>query len=92
MATDNIDKELERILLKVEIDNMESQILYHIRFYIKARPATYDKNKIKKWVNDMRSFSEQFCDNKIDAKQYLKWLENTDKEVEDIIVAWEQCL
>jgi len=92
LATDNLNKEIERISLKVEIDDMIKQIVYHIRFYVETRPATYDENKIKDWLVNMNNLESQFYTKQIDAKQYLKHLEDIDKEVMDIINNWQQCI
>ena len=91
ITANNIDKEVERLALEVEIGELREQIIEHVRFYMTARPVTYDKNKIEEWAVQMRDLENQCKDQEIDAKEYLKGLLSIDKEIIDIITAWEQC-
>ena len=91
LATDNIDNEVERLSLEVQIEEMIKQIEYHIKFYVDTRPATYNEYKIKEWTNNICVLGRQFYYKEIDTKQYLKCLEDIDKEVMDII-NWQQCI
>ena len=91
ITADNIDKEVERLSLEVEIGEKREQIIEHIRFYMTSRPATHDKNKIEEWALQIRDLGNQYKDQEIDAKEYLKGLLDIDNEVVDIITAWEQC-
>lgn len=91
ITADNIDKEVERLALEVEIGELREQIIEHVRFYMTARPVTYDKNKIEEWAVQMRDLKNQCKDQEIDAKEYLNGLLSIDKEIIDIITAWGQC-
>lgn len=91
ITADNIDKEVERLSLEVEVGEKREQIIEHIRFYMTSRPATYDKNKIEEWALQMRDLGNQYKYQEIDAKEYLNGLLSIDKEIIDIITTWEQC-
>ena len=91
ITADNIDKEVERLSLEVEIGEKREQIIEHVRFYVYARPVTFDKAKIEEWALQMRDLGNQYKDQEIDAKEYLNGLLDIDNEVVDIITAWEQC-
>ena len=91
ITADNIDKEVERLALEVEIGELREQIIEHVRFYMTARPVTYDKNKIEEWAVQMRDLENQCKDQEIDAKEYLNALLDIDNKVMDIIATWEQC-
>ena len=91
ITADNIDKEVERLALEVEIGELREQIIEHVRFCMTARPATHDKNRIEEWALQMRDLGNQYIYQEIDAKEYLNGLLSIDKEIIDIITAWEQC-
>ena len=91
ITADNIDKEVERLSLEVEIGELREQIIEHVRFYMNARPITHDNNKIEEWALQMRDLGNQYIYQEIDAKEYLNGLLGIDKEIIDIITAWEQC-
>ncbi len=91
ITADNIDKEVERLALEVQIGEMWEQIIYHVRFYMSVRPITHDKNKIEEWALQMRDLKNQYKYQEIDAKAYLNALLDIDNEIMDIITAWEQC-
>ena len=87
ITANNIDKEVERLALEVEIGELREQIIYHIRFYIDARP-THDKNKIEEWALQMRDLGNQYKYQEIDAKEYFNGLLSIDKEVVGVIENW----
>ena len=87
ITADNIDKQVERLALEVEIGELREQIIYHIRFYIDARP-THDKNKIEEWALQMRDLGNQYKYQEMDAKEYFNGLLSIDKEVISVIETW----
>ena len=91
ITADNIDKEIERLALEVEIGEMREQIVYHVRFYIEGRSNSYDKAKVEEWAVQMRDLENQYKYQEIDDKEYINGLLSIDKEIIDIITAWEQC-
>ena len=91
LTKESVDRELEELSFKLEIDGMLAQLTYHIRFYSVARPVTGDE-KIKEWARNIRDLQRQFSANQISAKQYFECLDSLDKEVVENISNVSQCI
>ena len=91
IANNNIDEEIESLNCMVKIDEILAQIMYHIKFARDARPYTFNDDVVVGFLDMVRDLQIKYNSELINAKEYLKLLEEIDNKIMAQIDAWQQC-
>jgi hypothetical protein len=91
LTYDNVVDKINFGLALTEIDEMLSQIMYHVKFAADAYPSTFNAEKINEIKEGLKGLRAQFAIQLIDEKEYIKMLKYIDKQIMDRLDNLSQC-
>ena len=92
ITADNIDRECERIAGLIKVDDLLSQIMYHIRFYKDVRPASFDENMVEEIALKIKDLQAQYQAGQIQIGEYINGMESIDQGIINLIDCWDKSL
>lgn len=91
LTSDNVADKINFSLALTEIDELVSQILYHVQFAADTYPSTFNEDKINEIKEGLKGIRIQFATQMIDEIEYIKMLKYIDNQIMKRIDNLSQC-